>query len=62
MMNDSSPNSIGPWVASSSAAIQQMYSVIIPFITKNLPSEAEVESSFMQEAAQNAAQDYPTMK
>jgi hypothetical protein len=53
------PESIGPWVSSSSAAIQNMYKTVIPFIDKNVPSDAQIEASFMAKQAQNASKDYP---
>ena len=53
------PDSIGPWVSSSSAAIQNIYKTVIPFIDKNVPSDAQVETSFMARQAQDASKDYP---
>ncbi len=53
------PESIGPWVSSSSAAIQNIYKTVIPFIDKNVPSDAQIETSFMARQAQNVSTDYP---
>jgi hypothetical protein len=56
------PDSISPWVSSSSAAIQSIYKTVVPFIDKNVPSDAQIETSFMARQAQNASTDYPVNK
>jgi hypothetical protein len=53
------PDSITPMIAASSAATQNMYNSIIPYVDKQLPSRVTFEISFMQKRVQEAKHDYP---
>ena len=53
------PHSADAWISTSSLAIQNINKGIIPYINSNLPSEVQIETTFMQGVAQNAASDYP---
>lgn len=58
----SSPDSITPMIATSSAATQNIYKAIIPYIKKQLPSEVTFEMRFRQTLIQQAGRDYPVQK
>ena len=57
--NAVAPDNITPMVAVSSAATQNMYKTVIPFIDEQFPSEGTLEMRFMQEQNQLAQHDYP---
>jgi hypothetical protein len=57
-----SPDSITPMIATSSAAMQNIYKAIMPYIDKQLPSKKALEARFMQTKAQQINRDYPTQK
>jgi hypothetical protein len=56
------PDSIAPMIATSSAATQNVYRAIFPYIDKQFPSEMTFENRFMQKQVQQAARDYPVQK
>lgn len=58
----STPDSIAPMIATSSAATQNIYKAIFPYIKKQFPSEMTFESRFMQKQIQQATRDYPVQK
>jgi hypothetical protein len=49
-------------IAASSAATQNMYNSIIPYVDKQLPSRVDFEIRFMQKRMQEAQYDYPTQR
>lgn len=57
-----SPDSITPMIATSTAATQNIYKAIIPYIKKQLPSEVTFEMRFMEAKIQQAGRDYPVQK
>jgi hypothetical protein len=57
-----SPDSITPMIATSSAATQNIYKAIMPYIDKQLPSKKTLETRFMQAQVQQVTRDYPVQK
>jgi hypothetical protein len=57
-----SPDSVTPMIATSSAATQNIFKTIIPYIDEQLPSEKTFEMRFMQMQVQQASHDYPVQK
>jgi hypothetical protein len=55
----STPDSITPMIATSSAATQNIYRAIFPYIEKQLPSEMTFQARFMAQQVQHATHDYP---
>ncbi len=58
----STPDSVTPMIATSSAATQNIYKAIIPYIEKQFPSKIALQTRFMQTQVQQATRDYPAQK
>ena len=58
----SSPDSVTPIVSASSAATQNMFKVVIPYIEQQLPSKVALEARFKAKQRQQAEHDYPTQQ
>jgi hypothetical protein len=56
------PDTIGPMIATSSAATQNMYRAIVPYIDRQLPSEKALEAAFLGKVRQQAERDYPVQQ
>jgi hypothetical protein len=56
------PDNLTPMIENSSAAIQNMYKAIIPYVDTNYRSSKEFEVAFMQKMNQDAARDFPVRK
>jgi hypothetical protein len=54
-----SPDSINPMIATSSAATQNMYKTIVPYIEQQFPSEGTFETKYLAKVNRQARQDSP---
>ena len=58
----STPDSITPMISTSSAATQNIYRAIFPYIDKQFPSEVTLEMRFRQNLVQQATHDFPVQQ
>lgn len=58
----STPDSVAPMIATSSAATQNIYNAIIPYVARQLPSTIALYTRFMASQVQQATRDYPLQK
>jgi hypothetical protein len=60
--NATTPDSIAAMISTSSAATQNIYKAIFPYIDKQYPSELMFQNRFMQKQVQHATHDYPVQQ
>ena len=56
------PDSITPMISASDTATQNMFKAIIPYIDKQLPSEIELETRYLDKRKRQAVDDYPVQR